>query len=78
MLLLSRRRQQSVLIGDEIEIKVLKIDKSQVYLGIQAPKNVSIFRNEIYQALKKANQSSVLSFPHDIQKAMKTLKKNPN
>ena len=48
MLTLTRRTEESVMIGSDIEIKVLKNDRDQVCLGFTAPKNVSIHRKEIY------------------------------
>ena len=54
MLVLSRRREESIIIGDgldAIEIKIVRIGPDQVKLGINAPKTVNIHRKEIYQAI---------------------------
>lgn len=48
MLILTRKAEESVMIGNDIEIKVLKNDRGQVCLGFIAPKNISIHRKEIY------------------------------
>ncbi|MFN0118766.1 MAG: carbon storage regulator CsrA [Elusimicrobiota bacterium] len=77
MLLLTRRRRQSIVIGDDIEITVLKIEKSQVHIGIKAPKTLPIFRQEIYQVLKLENQASANSSPTSIQKAIQFFRKKP-
>lgn len=54
MLVLSRRREESIIIGDgpdAIEIKIVRISPDQVKLGINAPKSTMIHRKEIYQAI---------------------------
>ena len=48
MLILTRKSEESVMIGKNIAIKVLKIDRNQVQLGFTAPKDVAIHRKEIY------------------------------
>ena len=48
MLVLSRRRDQTLVIGDNVEVTVLEIKGGQVRLGINAPKSVSIHRGEIH------------------------------
>jgi carbon storage regulator len=47
MLVLSRKLAEKVMIGDDIVITVVKIDKGQIRLGITAPKDVSVFRHEL-------------------------------
>jgi carbon storage regulator len=47
MLVLSRKQLDSILIGDEIRITVVRIDRNQVRLGIEAPKHVSVLREEL-------------------------------
>ena len=49
MLILTRKVGESVLIGDDISITVLSVRGNQVKLGVQAPKEVSVHREEIYQ-----------------------------
>jgi len=48
MLVLSRHVEQSIMIGDDIEVKVIRISGDTVRLGIQAPKNISVHRQEVY------------------------------
>lgn len=53
MLVISRRVGESVMIGDEIEIKLTRVDRDgQVRIAIAAPKSVPIFRRELYDAIK--------------------------
>jgi len=48
MLVLSRRTNQSIMIGDEIEITVLSVSGDKVRLGIKAPREVPVYRDEVY------------------------------
>lgn len=58
MLVLSRQRDQSIKIGDEIEIKVVDIRGDKVRLGINAPRRISVFRTEIYDMIQRENQDA--------------------
>jgi carbon storage regulator len=55
MLVLGRKINQSIIIGDNIEIVVVDIRKDQVKLGIKAPRDVAIYRKEIYEEIKAEN-----------------------
>jgi carbon storage regulator len=58
VLVLTRKAKQSIMIGDEIEIKVLSNDGFKVRLGIQAPSNVPVHRTEIYLEIQAQGQDS--------------------
>ncbi|MCW8896367.1 MAG: carbon storage regulator CsrA [Sulfurimonas sp.] len=58
MLVLSRKADESIILGEDIIIKVISIEKGVVKLGVEAPKNVSIVRNELFEDLKDANIAS--------------------
>ena len=55
MLVLTRREDESIMIGDEIEVKVLNIKENQVKLGIVAPRAVAVHRREVYLAIQEEN-----------------------
>lgn len=61
MLVLSRKKNQSIKIGDDIEITVLAVDGDQVKLGIEAPKNLDIHRKEVYLAIREENSQAAAS-----------------
>lgn len=58
MLALSRKKGQGIIIGDNIELVVLDISKDQVRIGINAPKNISIHRKEIYLQIQEENKKA--------------------
>jgi len=55
MLVLSRQRDETIMIGDEIEITVVDIRGDKVRLGINAPRSVQVHRKEVYDAIKREN-----------------------
>jgi carbon storage regulator len=55
MLILSRKLDESIVIGKDIEVKIISIDGSSVKLGIDAPKDIDIIRHELYDAVKGSN-----------------------
>ena len=58
MLVLSRQKDQTIMIGDNIEITVVDIRGDKVRLGISAPTKIPVHRKEVYEAIKHENQSA--------------------
>lgn len=55
MLVLTRKSNQSIMIGDDIEVSVLAIMGEKVRIGIQAPRDVPVFRREVYLEIQREN-----------------------
>ncbi|MCX7796154.1 MAG: carbon storage regulator CsrA [bacterium] len=60
MLVLTRKRGQSIIVGDDIEITILEVDRDHVKIGISAPKSVKVYRRELYEEIKNANVASIV------------------
>ena len=58
MLVLSRQRDETIMIGDEIELTVIDIRGDKVRLGIKAPSRVAVHRKEVYDAIKRENEQA--------------------
>lgn len=70
MLVLTRKKNQSIMIGDDIEIVVLEIRGEQVRLGIKAPKDITVHRQEIYAQISEENIQAAQTQPEDIPKTI--------
>jgi carbon storage regulator len=66
MLVLSRQRDQTIMIGDDIEITVVDIRGDKVRLGINAPPEIPVHRKEVYDAIKRENREAASVKPEDI------------
>ncbi|MDF1874927.1 carbon storage regulator CsrA [Sulfurimonas sp. SAG-AH-194-I05] len=65
MLVLARKLNESIVIGDNITLKVISIDKGIVKLGIDAPRDISIIRNELLLEVKESNLASAVEVDTD-------------
>jgi carbon storage regulator len=55
MLVVSRKEDESIVIGNNIEVVVVRIDKNTVRIGIKAPRNISVHRKEVYEEIRLEN-----------------------
>ena len=58
MLVLSRKVGESIMIGDDIKVKVIAVDGDQVKLGIEAPRSVKVDRQEVFEAIQQENRDA--------------------
>ncbi|GHV77978.1 carbon storage regulator [Spirochaetia bacterium] len=63
MLILSRKTDEKIMIGDDVTITIIEIRGDQVRLGVDAPKNVKVFRREVFDAIKAENKAAAESKP---------------
>ncbi len=75
MLVLTRKLGESIAIDDHIKIVVVQIKGKQVRLGIKAPKETKIHREEVYQAIQDQNTEAAKSIPADLMRLSEDLKK---
>ena len=61
MLVLSRKKGETIRIGDDIEITIVATANDQVKIGIQAPKNVEILRQEVFEEIQAENKAATAS-----------------
>jgi carbon storage regulator len=66
MLVLSRKKGESIVIQDQIELTILSVEGDTVKVGISAPKHVDIFRKEVYLSIQEANRESVAPQQSDL------------
>ena len=72
MLVLTRKSNQSIMIGDDIEISVLAIMGEKVRIGIEAPRSVPVFRREVYVEIQEDQETGEAS--PDVGRALEELK----
>ena len=77
MLILTRKLNEAIQIGENIRLKVLHISEGQVKIGIEAPHDVRIYRAEIYAEIEKQNQLAAAAKKADAVKAASLLSKTP-
>ncbi|MCG7379571.1 carbon storage regulator CsrA [Paenibacillus sp. ACRSA] len=75
MLVLSRKKGESIVIQDHIEVTVLAVEGDTVRIGITAPKHIDIFRQEIYASIQEANRESATPLAANIEAFMERLRK---
>jgi carbon storage regulator len=79
MLVLTRKTNQSIMIGDDIEVSVLAVSRDKIRLGISAPKDVPVYRKEVYLSIKDgadegaASEELVEGAAQQVEKALGSL-----
>jgi len=61
MLVLSRKKGETIIIDDQIEVTIVSVEGENIRLGIKAPKHISIHRQEVYKAIQEENKSASAS-----------------
>jgi carbon storage regulator len=74
MLVLTRKPNQSIMIGDDVEVSVLSVMGEKVRIGIQAPQEVPVFRKEIYLEIAEQNRMAGESVRTEVDAALKRLR----
>jgi carbon storage regulator len=73
MLVLSRQRDESIIIGDNIVVTVVDVRGDKVRLGIEAPREVSVHRREVYEAIQRENQQAAQIRPDEARRIGQSL-----
>ncbi|MDR0569294.1 MAG: carbon storage regulator CsrA [Spirochaetaceae bacterium] len=63
MLILSRKVNEKIMIGEDISISIIEIQGDHIRLGVDAPKTVKVFRQEVFDAIKSQNKAAAESSP---------------
>jgi carbon storage regulator len=77
MLVLSRQRDETIMIGDEIEISVVDIRGDKVRLGISAPTRIAVHRKEVYEAIRRENAQAACLGAQDLGSLAQTVRPGP-
>lgn len=77
MLVLSRQRDETIMIGDEIEISVVDIRGDKVRLGITAPTRIAVHRKEVYEAIRRENAQAARLGAQDLGSLAQTVRPGP-
>ena len=73
MLVLTRKPNESIVIGDDIEVTVLQVSRDKVRIGIEAPRDVPIFRMEVYLEIQREKLEAGTSAHEEVNQALKRL-----
>lgn len=72
MLALSRKKQEAIIINNNIEITILDVKGDQVKIGISAPKEIPVYRKEVYLQIQQSNKDAMTT-PQDAAEALKKM-----
>jgi len=71
MLVLTRKRGQSIVLGDDVEVTILEVNGESVKVGITAPIHVKVYRRELYEEIKSTNINSIVKDKKSFEKFLK-------
>lgn len=74
MLVFTRKRNEAIIVGDGIEIRVLRVGSDSVRIGVTAPSDVKVHRQEIYQLVSNANASAATTEHTTVERAAQRLR----
>jgi carbon storage regulator len=77
MLVLSRKKDETIMIGDEVEITIVDVRGDKVRLGITAPKSIPVHRREVYDAIQREKKAAAESQNHVEQESKEEPEKEP-
>jgi carbon storage regulator len=63
MLVLSRKLNQAIMIGDDVRVIVVAVDRDQVKIGIEAPREISVHRSEVYEEIRRTKKADAPANP---------------
>ena len=66
MLIITRRPGEKIMLGDDVVIEVIEVSGSSVRVGIQAPKSVPVYREEIWRSVKEENAAAAAASPDEL------------
>lgn len=75
MLILSRKIDQKIRIGDDITLTIIEVRGDQVKIGVEAPKNVKVFRQEVFEEIQSENKEAAREISTESLKKLFVLKK---
>lgn len=73
MLILSRKIDEKIKIGNDITITLIDVHGDQVKIGIEAPKNVKVFRQEVFDAIQSENKAAAVENPDENKEAFNAM-----
>ena len=74
MLILTRKLGESIIIGENVQLSVVEINKSNIKIGINAPKDITVYRDEVFKKIKEENKIASTSGIIDFTEMFNTIK----